>query len=74
MDGSKFGLEKLKSGGYEYWQFKVEILLMRENLWKHVTEAAPEPPTDTWKDGDMQGHLFRMEELFASLANARQEL
>lgn len=111
------------------------MLLVRENLWKHVTEAAPEPLTDAWKDGDakarativllvddsqhplirncktanetweelrkhhqkttmctrvsylkklckaeyaddndMEGHLFRMEELFASLANAGQEL
>lgn len=40
MDGSKFGLEKLKSGGYECWQFKVEMLLVRENLWKHVKRAA----------------------------------
>lgn len=135
MDGSKFCVEKLRSGGYESWRFKIEMLLIRENLWKHVTQAAPNPLTDPWKegdakaratiallvddsqhplirncktagetwkaleshhqkttmctrvsvlkklckaeyrdDGDMEGHLFRMDELFASLANAGQEL
>lgn len=52
MDGSKFCVEKLRSGGYESWRFKVEMLLIRENLWKHVTEAAPNPLTDPWKEGD----------------------
>lgn len=135
MDGGKFSVEKLRSGGYETWRFKVEMLLVRENLWKYVSEAAPNPLTDAWKEGDakaratiallvddcqhplirdsktaqstwdniknhhqkttmttkvsllkklcraeynengdMEGHLFKMEELFSSLANAGQEL
>lgn len=135
MDGGKFCIEKLRSGGYETWRFKVEMLLVRENLWKFVSTAAPEPLTETWKEGDakaratiallvddcqhplirdcktakgtwdalqkhhqkttmstkvsllkklckaeydesgdMEAHLFRMDELFSSLMNAGQEL
>ena len=131
MDGSKCLVEKLRSGGYESWRFKVEMLLVRENLWKHIAGDAPEPLTQAWmegdskaratiallvddsqhplirncltakntwnelknlhqkttmstkvsllkklckaeytNDGDMEDHLFRMEELFSSLANA----
>ncbi|XP_055601451.1 uncharacterized protein LOC129750515 [Uranotaenia lowii] len=52
MEGSKFLVEKLRSGGYESWRFKVEMLLVRENLWKYVREDAPEPPTEAWAEGD----------------------
>lgn len=50
MDGGKFSVEKLRSGGYETWRFKVEMLLVRENLWKYVSEAAPQP-----SDGRLEG-------------------
>lgn len=51
-DPSRIAIEKLNNDNYEYWKYKMELLLMREELWEIVTEVAPEVPTPTQTKGD----------------------
>lgn len=54
MDGNKFAVEKLSNSNFESWKFNVQMLLIREELWKYVEEDAPIPLTDAWKKGDQK--------------------
>ncbi|KXJ69496.1 hypothetical protein RP20_CCG026793 [Aedes albopictus] len=52
MDASKLMLERLINANYEAWRFRIEMLLIREGLWKHISEEVPNPVTSEWKQGD----------------------
>lgn len=49
---SKLGIEKLTNENYPQWSFEAEMLLEREDLWKYVVDAAPNPVTAAWTTGD----------------------
>jgi len=65
-------IAKLNNLNYQTWKFKVELLLIKEDLWDVVAKEVPDPVTATWqtKDGkaratigllveDNQLHLIR---------------
>ena len=35
-DGNRFSMAKLNNNNYSSWRFKVELLLVQEELWHHV--------------------------------------
>lgn len=41
-------IEKSNNTNYDNWVFKLEILLIKEDLFKYVTEETPATPDDTW--------------------------
>jgi hypothetical protein len=62
----------LNNQNYQTWKFKVELLLIKEDLWDTVSKENPDPITESWqsKDGkaratmgllveDYQLHLIR---------------
>lgn len=55
MEVNKFCITKLSgSNNYQIWKYKLELLLMKEELWNVVSEDPPiEPRTESWavKDG-----------------------
>lgn len=54
MDGSRFSIQKLNNSNYPSWRFKVELLLIREELWRYV-EPGVKPAAvaaDAWDAGD----------------------
>ncbi|XP_055614700.1 galactosylgalactosylxylosylprotein 3-beta-glucuronosyltransferase P-like [Uranotaenia lowii] len=59
MDGNRFSIEKLMSGGYESWRLKSEMLLIRENLWRFESGVATEPTTDACNEGDVKARTTR---------------
>ncbi|XP_062533959.1 uncharacterized protein LOC134202975 [Armigeres subalbatus] len=54
MKGSRFSLQKLSNRNYPTWRFKVELLLIREELWRYVHPGVkPEDEDDEdWEVGD----------------------
>lgn len=50
----KLGIPKLNKSNYNSWKFSVELLLIREGLWKFVTGTRPEVEADQekWDQGD----------------------
>lgn len=54
MEGSRFSLQKLNNSNYPSWRFKVELLLIREELWRYVEPGVkPEAEAETvWNVGD----------------------
>lgn len=60
MDGSRFSLQKLNNGNYPSWRFKVELLLVREDLWRYVTPGL-KPETEAvavWNAGDAKARAI----------------
>lgn len=43
MESSKTSMEKLKSGNYDSWSFKMQSLLINLDLWDYVEGDAPTP-------------------------------
>lgn len=37
----KLGVPRLNGSNYSSWKFKVELLLVREDLWEYVTGTCP---------------------------------
>src|ERR1700733_9667699 len=71
-DKSHSKIAKLNNQNYQTWKFKVELLLIKEDLWEVITKEIPDPVTAAWqtKDGkaratigllveDNQLHLIR---------------
>ena len=54
MEGNRFSLQKLSNSNYPTWRFKVELLLVREELWRYVDPGVqPAGETDAvWNAGD----------------------
>lgn len=55
-DGSntRFAIQKLNSDNYAVWSYKMEFLLIKNNLWGVIMDAKPEPPPDAWTKKDNQ--------------------
>ena len=51
-DKSQTTIVKLNNCKYQTWKFKVELLLMKEDLWEIITEDTPTPVTTEWKNKD----------------------
>jgi len=45
-------ITKLNNENYEAWKFKLELLLMKEELWDTVHKEPPTPHTEEWKTKD----------------------
>src|SRR3984885_14576424 len=43
---------KLNNRNYQTWKFKVELLLVKEDLWDTISKETPDPVTDAWKTKD----------------------
>lgn len=54
MEGNRFSLQKLNNTNYLTWRFKVELLLVRDELWRYVDPGVkPEEEADAaWNAGD----------------------
>lgn len=39
----KYSFAKLDNDNYFVWKYRMEMLLIKENLWMVVTDAKPEP-------------------------------
>lgn len=48
-DPQRFAVQKLYNHNYQSWRFKMEMLMIREETWYVISEAAPNPVTDAWK-------------------------
>lgn len=50
----KLGITKLNATNYNSWKFEVELLLIRERLWKFVKSTKPTAKEDipAWEEGD----------------------
>lgn len=46
-----FSIEKLNSSNYAVW-FKIEMILMKEDLYSHITDNPPDPITAKLTKGD----------------------
>lgn len=45
MDANRFSIQKLNNNNYSAWKFKVELLLVREDLWRLVNPGV-KPATE----------------------------
>lgn len=48
MTETKVTLDQLNDFNWASWKFRMELLLMKENLWKTVNEEKPEEVLPTW--------------------------
>lgn len=53
-DQQRFPLPKLSNHNYQSWKFKMEMLLVREDLWDVISKAKPQPVTDDWTKADLK--------------------
>lgn len=58
MEDSKFSIVKLNNENYFTWKYRMEMLLMKESLWKAVNEDKPEPVTDAWTNMDNKARAY----------------
>src|SRR6218665_3209815 len=42
-------IENLNNQNYQTWKFKMELLLIKEDLWETVTKDIPDPVTAVWQ-------------------------
>lgn len=52
MESTKVIITKLNAWNYPTWKFKVELLLIRDGLWKVIKDEAPVPVTAEWTEKD----------------------
>lgn len=47
----RIAISKLNGGNYQVWKFKMELLLIKEELWDQVSSTAPTDATAAaaWK-------------------------
>lgn len=45
-------IEKLHNSNYDNWSFKLEMLLIKDDLFHFITEGPPSPQDDKWLKGD----------------------
>ena len=46
-----YKIERLNNDNYQMWKFKLELLLIKEGLWEHISEQTP-LLSDKWKKDD----------------------
>lgn len=53
-DNTRVTITKLNNENYQVWKYKVELLLVKEDLWNVVSEEPPAEPDAAWKRKDGQ--------------------
>jgi len=58
-DASALRITKLNNSNYHLWKFKVEMLLVKDDLWEVVNDDIPAEATDRWrmKDRKARAHI-----------------
>lgn len=51
-DTTRINFAKLTNGNYSTWCYKMEMLLVKEDLWDVVVDEIPDPPDSAWKKKD----------------------
>jgi len=51
-DATLLRIAKLNGNNYQTWKFKVELLLIKEDLWEVVSQDPPDPVTAAWRTKD----------------------
>lgn len=54
MAETRFSITKLNNRNYQVWKHKVELLLIRDELWHTIDETKPESPEERWLKADRQ--------------------
>lgn len=52
MESTKIQISKLNGLNYPTWKYKVELLLIKDGVWKVIRDDAPDPITEAWTDKD----------------------
>ncbi len=58
MDLNKISIVKLNNSNYQIWKYKIELVLIKEQVWDVVNEEEPENPTAAWKRKDDKARAF----------------
>lgn len=48
----RFPLTKLNNHNYQAWKFKMEMMLIRDELWHVISDPPPNPVTSDWTKAD----------------------
>jgi len=48
----RIAIAKLNNQNYQTWKFKVELLLIRDDLWSVVVDEQPDPVMAEWRGKD----------------------
>src|SRR6218665_1916915 len=51
-------IENLNNQNYQTWKFKMEILLIKEDLWETVTKEIRDPMTAEWQTKDAKARAI----------------
>src|SRR6218665_3338780 len=51
-------IENLNNQNYQTWISKMELLLIKEDLWETVTKEIPDPMTAEWQTKDVQARAI----------------
>lgn len=68
MADSRFSIVKLNNGNYQIWKYKVELLLIKDELWHTVNEIKPENPDDKWLKAETSKSYNRLVGVRRSIA------
>lgn len=49
---TKLCITKLNGTNYQLWKYKIELLLLKEELWEVIVNDPPNPITNEWKNRD----------------------
>ena len=52
--GFRFAIQKLNGENYSVWSYKLELLLIKDNLWEVIKEYTPTPTDAAWSKKDDQ--------------------
>lgn len=58
-DNTRVTITKLNNDNYQVWKFKVELLLIKEDLWNIVSQEPPAEEDAAWtrKDGQARATI-----------------
>lgn len=57
-DSTKFSVTKLNDSNYFNWAFKMELLLIKEDLWSVVEQEKPDSPGTAWLKKDQEARII----------------
>lgn len=52
VDTNKITIEKLNNSNYQIWKYKMELVLIKDQVWNVVGEDLPRNPSAEWKKKD----------------------
>lgn len=50
----RFALPRLNNQNYQSWKFKIEMMLIRDELWHVIADPKPEPVKPEWTKADLK--------------------